>query len=126
MDAEKLALKRRIDTLDQHANRLHAALAEHERENARLKAEMETVKNHLEENRKFRIHFSELSWKYRKELGRMKRERDAALVDLKKRRDCKVCKYYVRQAFEEPCVSCGFGQRNWEWRGLCESNGGIE
>ena len=97
MDAEKLAMQRRIDTLDQHATRLHAALTEAERENARLKAELETVK----------------------------RERDAALVDLKKRRDCKVCKYYVRQAFEEPCVSCGFGQRNWEWRGLCAENGGT-
>ena len=44
MDAEKLAMQRRIDALDQHANRLHAALTEAERENARLKAELETVK----------------------------------------------------------------------------------
>ena len=44
MDAEKLAMQRRIDTLDEYATRLHAALTEYERENARLKAELETVK----------------------------------------------------------------------------------
>lgn len=44
MDAEKLAMQRRIDTMDEYANRLHAALIEAERENARLKAELETVK----------------------------------------------------------------------------------
>lgn len=44
MDAEKLAMQRRIDTLDQHATRLHAALTEQEREIARLTAELETVK----------------------------------------------------------------------------------
>lgn len=44
MDDEKLAMQRRIDTLDQHAVKLHAALTEAERENAQLKAEFETVK----------------------------------------------------------------------------------
>lgn len=44
MDAEKLAMQRRIDTLDEYATSLHAALTEYERENARLKAELETVK----------------------------------------------------------------------------------
>lgn len=44
MDAEKQEMQRRIDTLDQHAVKLHAALTEYERENARLKAELETVK----------------------------------------------------------------------------------
>lgn len=44
MDAEKLALQRRIDTLDEYAVKLHATLTETERENARLKAELETVK----------------------------------------------------------------------------------
>lgn len=44
MDAEKKAMQRRIDKLDQYATRLHAALTEAERENARLKAELETVK----------------------------------------------------------------------------------
>ena len=98
MDAEKLAMQRRIDNLLKYIDHLHGVITEYERQNAKLTAELEAVK----------------------------REKDAALVDLKKRRDCKVCKYYVRQAFEEPCVSCGFGQRNWEWRGLCESNGGAE
>ena len=44
MDAEKLALQRSIDTLDQYAKRLHAALTGAEREIARLTAELETVK----------------------------------------------------------------------------------
>ena len=44
MDAEKQEMQRRIDTLDQHAVKLHAALTEYERENARLKAELEAVK----------------------------------------------------------------------------------
>ena len=98
MDAEKLAMQRRIDTLDQHAIRLHAALTEYERENARLKAELENVK----------------------------RERDALLFDFK-------C--YVKKP-KKACLLCG--NRNkpicnmcercdvFEWRGLCESNGGIE
>ena len=94
MDAEKLAMQRRIDTLDQHAIRLHAALTEYERENARLKAELETVK----------------------------RERDAAVKDAK-HAGCVVCKY---SDFEWPknCHDCEMGSR-WEWRGLCESNGGA-
>ncbi|MBO7172349.1 MAG: hypothetical protein J6V52_05300 [Bacteroidaceae bacterium] len=48
MDAEKLALQRRIDKLDEYATRLHATLTEAERENARLKAELETVKRQRE------------------------------------------------------------------------------
>lgn len=44
MNAERQAMQRRIDTLDQHATRLHAALTEQEREIARLTAELETVK----------------------------------------------------------------------------------
>ena len=44
MDAEKLAMQRRIDTMDRLANRLYAALAGAEREIARLTAELETVK----------------------------------------------------------------------------------
>ena len=46
MDAEKLEMQRRIDTLDQYATHLRAALTEAERENAQLKAELETVKRH--------------------------------------------------------------------------------
>lgn len=97
MDAEKLAMQRRIDALDQYAVHLQGLLIGAERENAQLKAELKAVK----------------------------REMDAAVFDLNKRRDCKVCKYYVRREFEEPCISCGFGQRNFEWRGLCEENGGL-
>lgn len=63
MDAERLAMQRRIDTLDEYATRLHAALTEAERENAQLKAELETVK----------------------------RERDALRYDIEKSGSCAVC-----------------------------------
>ena len=101
MDDEKLAMQRRIDTLDQHAIRLHAALTEYERENARLKAELETVK----------------------------RERDAAVRDIP--RACGYCKHYAHRKTHEchskkPCANISGVNTAWEWRGLCESNGGIE
>ena len=103
MDAEKLALMRRIDTLDKHATRLHAALTEYERENARLKAELETVK----------------------------RERDAAIETLRQSNECDGCKYESISPNDEPCVSCARcwryeGDDKWEWRGLCAGNGGIK
>ena len=95
MDAEKLAMQRRIDTLDQHATRLHAALIEYERENARLKAKLETVK----------------------------RERDALLHDIRYiirtdffDNECNVCNQMCKQ--DKRCKEA-------DWRGLCEENGGI-
>ena len=101
MDAEKLAMQRRIDTLDEYATRLHAALTEYERENARLKAELETVK----------------------------RERDAAVRDIP--RACGYCKHYAHRKTHEchskkPCANISGVNTAWEWHGLCESNGGAE
>lgn len=103
MDAEKLAMQRRIDALDQHATRLHAALTEYERENARLKVELETVK----------------------------RERDAAVETLRLSNKCDGCKYASISIDDEPCVLCARywqykGDDKWEWRGLCDENGGEE
>lgn len=104
MDAEKLAMQRRIDTLDQHAIRLHAALTEYERENARLKAELETVK----------------------------RERDAALHDLHESRHCASCKHLeekeeLHKDYDLPaqCFNCISERSQHLWRGLCEENGGV-
>ena len=100
MDAEKLAMQRRIDTLDQHATRLHAALTEQEREIARLTAELETVK----------------------------RERDALRDGFKMELGCSVCKYFDDDAeyVSNDCFVCGKNKCNWEYRGLCAGNGGIE
>ena len=77
MDAEKLALQRRIDTLDQYATSLHAALTEAERENARLKAELETVMRALEEEKAKHQHTLECAQQFEKDWLKMKRERDA-------------------------------------------------
>lgn len=105
MDAEKLAMQRRIDTLDQHATRLHAALTEYERENARLKAELETVK----------------------------RERDAAVKAIKSHKHCIDCAHStIIFSSDGTWVDCPkrdgrcSGHELWEWRGPCESNGGVD
>ena len=106
MDAEKLALRRRINTLDEYATRLHAALTEAERENARLKAVLETVK----------------------------RERDALRYDLLHLAcdyipACSICKHYTIDMKMCPHAE-EIGAQDiddcFEWRGLCAENGGIE
>lgn len=99
MDAEKLAMQRRIDTLDQHAVKLHAALTEYERENAQMKAELETVK----------------------------RERDALKRDLYMRvngevRTCHICEFLEQG--EETCDREVEMEKCFVWRGLCAENGG--
>lgn len=105
MDAEKMAMQRRIDTLDQYATRLHAALTEAERENARLKAELETVK----------------------------RERDEAMKAIKFHKFCIDCAHStIIFSSDGTWVDCPkiarvcSGHELWEWRGLCEENGGAE
>lgn len=101
MNAEKLVMQRRIDTLDQYATLLYAALTEAERENARLKAELETVK----------------------------RERDAAVHDINYATKCESCKHYPDDVNDFPCNECIVIHHGcvigWEWRGLCKENGGI-
>ena len=101
MDSEKLAMQRRIDTLDEYATRLHAALTEQEREIARLTAELETVK----------------------------RERDAAVRDMTFKTRCESCKHYAVDIAAHPCNKCKTTHMGvhdmWEWRGVQE-NGGID
>lgn len=101
MEGEKLALRRRIDTLDEYANRLHATLTEQEREIARLTAELETVK----------------------------RERDALKRDLYMRvngevRTCHICEFLEQG--EETCDREVEMEKCFVWRGLCAENGGAE
>lgn len=99
MDAEKQAMQRRIDTLDQHAVKLHAALIEAERENAQLKAELETVK----------------------------RERDALLKYLTESRvvPCDICKHEPENGGIMACDRVRkVNGPCFEWRGLCKENGG--
>lgn len=112
MDAEKLAMQRRIDNLQKHIDRLHGALNESERKNAKLTVELEAVK----------------------------RERDALMEDFKKYRirniqqtsgvyACDLCKYGgdpYRDEVGEKCPKGCDGLTKWEWRGLCKENGGIE
>lgn len=115
MDTEKMAMQRRIDTLDQYATSLHAALTEAERENARLKAELEIAKIQNQ-------YISEVADTYEKDIEKLERERDVAVKDAK-RAGCMVCKY---SDFEWPknCRDCEMGSR-WEWRGVQE-NGGAD
>lgn len=101
---EKQAMQRRIDTLDQHATRLHAALTEQEREIARLTAELETVK----------------------------RERDAAVKDLEASKSCGSCIHFSEKSFllqdadlPSQCVNCILDRSQYVWRGVQE-NGGTE
>ena len=121
MDAEKMAMQRRIDTLDQHANRLHAALTEAERENARLKAELEIAKIQNQ-------YISEVADAYEKDIEKLERERDVAIRDLSDYVPCNKCKHWNRcknnsEAYKA-CAVTAF--KVWEWRGLCEENGGVD
>ena len=58
------------------------------------------------------------------ENAELKRERDAAIHDLKKTRECTTCEYVKKSPSELPCVSCGIILKNYEWRGPCDENGG--
>lgn len=53
-------------------------------------------------------------------------ERDAAVRDMGKARDCNTCKYKNVYPNEQPCKSCGVIGTGFEWRGPCEENGGIK
>ena len=57
-------------------------------------------------------------------IKRLERERDAAIYDLKKTRECRSCKHIDVVPSEQPCKSCGIRGRNYEWRGPCKENGG--
>lgn len=58
-------------------------------------------------------------------IDRITAERDAAVADLKEASRhlryhfCPYCKHF--KAFDiskEPCHSCNYGRKNWEWRGI--------
>lgn len=118
MDDEKLAMQRRIDTLDQHAVKLHAALTEYERENARLKADLEIAKIQNQ-------YISEVASAYEKDIEKLERERDAAVKDVAIIKFCHACKHDKNSVDESDiCWSC-VNKCYWEWRGVQE-NGGID
>ena len=105
MVAEKLEMQRRIDTLDQYASRLHAALTGAEREIARLTAELENVK----------------------------RERDGLMSEVAGH--CWACKNAKLSEISRSLFTCEFTSsvgmihskcEHWEWSGLCAENGGAE
>lgn len=62
----------------------------------------------------------------RKELEQVKRERDAAVEDLKKmgefRPYCGLCAHEKVGIDEDPCGTCreGYFENNWQWRGAQE------
>ena len=97
MDAEKLAMQRRIDNLQQHIDYLYDELRDYERQNAKLTSELETVK----------------------------RERDAALRDLRSSRYCKRCKHLeekleleMQHDVPSQCMNCHFVVSQFLWRGV--------
>lgn len=59
------------------------------------------------------------------ELEQVKRERDAAVKDLKIAKRCKVCKHDHIKEVVEPCFSCSCccGVNNFEWRGVTQEGG---
>lgn len=58
------------------------------------------------------------------ELEAVKRERDALLSDLSQARNC--CRFCKHDAvYTSECDECKHGS-NFEWRGLCKENGGVE
>ena len=58
------------------------------------------------------------------ELERVKRERDAAVEDLRNGAYCGDCVNYTTAIEVEPCKAClanrGFTKPNWQWRGVKE------
>lgn len=56
------------------------------------------------------------------ELEAVKRERDAARLDMK--RSCNICKHAAKSFQDEPCNVCAIDTRYllFEWRGVCPEN----
>lgn len=55
-------------------------------------------------------------------LEQVKRERDAAIADLAKARNCNLCEHDA--LYTSVCDECKHGS-NFEWLGLCKENGGV-
>ena len=71
----------------------------------------------------------------RERLAIVERERDAAIMDMKVIPVCRICIHWKekeaskKQTLEIPdvCIKCFTTRsRQFEWRGLCKENGGIE
>ncbi len=57
----------------------------------------------------------------------LKKENEAALVDLMLCNRCSVCEHYAVSVVDEPCKSCqpleiAKDKNNFKWRGVCEEN----
>ena len=119
MDAEKIAMQRRIDNLDRHITYLYGVVSDDERKIAKLTVELETVMRALEEEKANHQHTLECAQQFEKDWLKMKRERDALRYDIEKSGSCAVC-----GNDGVACLSCG-GLSNFAWRGLCAENGGL-
>ena len=60
------------------------------------------------------------------ELEQVKRERDAAVEDLRCSARCIYCEHYAKSTQEEPCNTCmnylDYSKTKWQWRGVKEEN----
>lgn len=71
-------------------------------------------------------YISEVASAYEKDIEKLERERDAAVKDLAIIKFCHTCKFDKYSVDESDiCYSC-VNKCYWEWRGLCEENGGAE
>lgn len=65
----------------------------------------------------------------RKEIEKIEKERDAAIKDIP--RACGYCKHYLHSKThlcrsKKPCSNISGINTEWEWRGVCEENGGKD
>lgn len=61
------------------------------------------------------------------ELEQVKRERDAAVKDLAVIKFCALCRNDdTNDDLPFACTWCGSSKQNWQWRGPCAENGGVE
>lgn len=60
------------------------------------------------------------------ELEAVRRERDAARLDMK--RSCNICKHAAKSFQDEPCNVCAIDTRYllFEWRGVCPENAEVQ
>lgn len=61
----------------------------------------------------------------RKEIEKIAKERDAAVMDLKMYAGCVVCKDCAVAGLDD-CSGCGYENEMFEWRGVCDENSGKE
>lgn len=98
-------------------------------------AYIQQLEAELEEERTHHQHTIECAQSFEEEWVQMKRERDAAVRDI--RHDCDTCKHKEACLSNDFCEECGHAESdntpccschnlcNWEWRGPCAENGGI-